>query len=94
MWLDGHFGSKDRPNNIGVMFTVRPHEAFGTIVLAHESVLGASKTGRAKGIIDRLARGLVLYIIPADDGPRTLVCTDPKRMQRVRDFLRSNGTIA
>lgn len=77
MWLDSHFQSGDRPDRIGVMFSV--HAVKGTpVITAHELRPDASRSGRAKTLIEQLAEGFFVLVISADGAQRRVACADPR----------------
>lgn len=91
MWLEGHFANADKPDKIGVVLQADEHPEFGYIVTVHERKRGDAKKGRAAALVEKLARGMVLFVVPPDEGDRRLVCSNPKLTQKVREFLKSKG---
>lgn len=91
MWLDGHLSNADKPSNIGVVLQGDEHPEFGAIIVAHERSRGAAMQGRAGTLIQKLSRGVVVFVVPPDGGNRRLVCNNPKLTAKVRAFLQRKG---
>lgn len=90
MWLQGHFQAHDRPDEINVIFD--GHEQDGDyIVTAREVRQNASKAPRAAQLIDSMAAGLIVIVVPFDDGDRRLVCKNRAIVEKLRPRLANLG---
>jgi hypothetical protein len=90
MWLQGHFQAHDRPDEIDMIFD--GHEKDGDyIVTAREVRPGSSRTPRAAQLIDSMAAGLVVIVVPHDNGKRRLVCKNRAIVEKLRPRLANLG---
>ena len=56
LWLDGHLGDGDRPDELGVIFTTAQHHQLGTLPMLIEVRPGGAATPAVREAIQRLAR--------------------------------------
>ena len=90
MWLDGHFQPGDRPDQLGVFFDAHEQDGY-FIVSAREIRPGASLSGRPAQLIDQMSTGMVVIVIPHDDGNRRLVCKNSAIVTKIRPRLATLG---
>jgi hypothetical protein len=69
MWLQGNFERKDKPDRIGVVFSV-VELSDQQVVLAHVREPGAAQQGRAKQLIEDTARIVPVYVVYPDNQRR------------------------
>lgn len=90
MWLMGHFQTGDRPDKLGVFFDA--HEVDGYyLVVARETRSGNAKAGNAARLIEKMSHGMLVVVVPPDDGPRRLVCNNRAIAQKLQPKLRQLG---
>jgi hypothetical protein len=74
----------DRPDSLGLMFSVMFKTAFGDVLTAWNVHPGQPLTERATRIIERVAEKQVLLII---DGNRRSVVGPPRELPRIRAIM-------
>tara|TARA_R100001086_G_scaffold192515_5_gene109750 strand:- start:3711 stop:3992 length:282 start_codon:yes stop_codon:yes gene_type:complete len=93
MWVDGHFGSKDRPDDIGCVFQATELSDIPTYALiCHEVRRDASASGRAAAIIERTSKKIPVFIVPFDNGNCRLVCANSVLAAKLSAKLRNIAT--
>ena len=84
LWLQGHLGAADRPDQLGVIFTTTHHETLGTHPLLVEVTPGAASAAKVRAAIGELNRLTPVLVAAAGGGtfyPRqTSGPSKPKRV--------------
>lgn len=93
MWLEGHFANRDRPDEIGCIFQASNLPGVGPALVSHEVHENASRRGRAKAIIERVARGMPVIVIPHDNGKPRVVASSPSIVRAVQANLDAKVTL-
>ena len=91
MWLDGMFLTGDRPDQIGLIFDGARDDGGHYLVTAREVRQDASRSGRAAQLIDQMATGMVVIVVPHDNGNRRIVCKNPEIVRKLRPRLANLG---
>jgi hypothetical protein len=66
-WLRGHLGETDRPDRIGLIFTMRHRSGFGMVPMLVECIPGAAQTAPALAVIAQLAGEMPVMVLTPDD---------------------------
>lgn len=92
LWLQGHLGDHDRPDRIGVIFTMTDHPTLGNIPMlieCHDGALDRPRIRQAASVL-AAAKPLVVLsrrggqvIIPRDAGESTQPAATPAAYQPV-----------
>jgi len=90
MWLQGNFQPGDRPDQLGVIFDGHEQDGY-YVVMAREVRPGAASAGRAARLIDQMSVGMVVIVVPHDDGNRRLVCRNRAIVAKLRPKLAALG---
>jgi coenzyme F420-reducing hydrogenase beta subunit len=91
MWLQGNFLASDRPDKIGVLFDANEVDGY-YLVTAREARFGAAAGTRAKDLIEKLAKGCAVVVVPFNnDANRRLICSNPEIVAKLAPKLRAAG---
>lgn len=91
MWLAGHLLTGDRPDRIGMIFDGARDQDGHYIVTAREVRPDSSRSGRAAQLVDQMAAGMVVIVVPHDNGNRRIVCKNPQIIAKLRPRLANLG---
>ena len=91
MWLDGLLAGAEKPDRIGLVLTARDDPDGYVLVMAHETRPGTAQHGRGKVLLEQLARGVVVVVVPHDNGKRRVICYNPEIVKKLRPKLAQLG---